>query len=95
MEKNDLITLGFLGGPGLPKSRDVPRLLRERLLSVDMIREGDGWSFCLTSLERELSRKYRDRLNEYLITQPGFPFITRSPKERWGDLLKCERKTLL
>jgi hypothetical protein len=95
MAKYDLITLGFLGGPGLPKSRDVPRFVRERLLSVDMVREDGGWSFCLTSLERELSRKYRNRLNEYLNTQLGFPFITRSPKELWGDLLKRERKTIL
>jgi len=95
MEKYNLITLGFLGGPGLPKSRDVPRFVRERLLSVDMVREDGGWSFCLTSLERELSRKYRDRLNEYLNTQLGFPFITRSPKERWAELLKRERKTFI
>ncbi len=91
MEKYDLITLGFLGGPGLPKSRDVPRFIRERLLSVDMVREDGGWSFCLTSLERTLSQKYRDRLNEYLNTQLGFPFITRSPKDRWKELLKWER----
>ena len=91
MEKYDLITLGFLGGPGLPKSRDVPRFIRERLLSVDMVREDGGWSFCLTSLERTLSQKYRDRLNEYLNTQLGLPFITRSPKDRWKELLKWER----
>jgi hypothetical protein len=95
MEKYDLITLGFLGGPGLPKSRDVPRFVCERLLSVDMVREDGGWSFCLTSLERELSQKYRDRLNEYLNTELGFPFITRSPKERWKELLKHERQTIL